>query len=66
MEKERVELWQAEDIAGKLAVVQNYTGLELLALDNLGEIRGRTAAGTVTFKLNDFISTVEGVTAKIL
>lgn len=43
MEKERVELWQAEDIAGKLAVVQNYTGLELLALDNLGEIRGRTA-----------------------
>ena len=43
MEKERVELWQAEDIAGKLAVVHNYTGLELVVLDNLGDLRGKTA-----------------------
>ncbi len=43
MEKERVELWQAEDIAGKLVVVHNYTGLELVVLDNLGDLRGKTA-----------------------
>jgi len=43
MEKERVELWQAEDIAGKLAVVHIYTGLELVVLDNLGDLRGKTA-----------------------
>ena len=42
MEKERVELWQAEDIAGKLAVVQIYTGLELVVLDNLGDLQGKT------------------------
>lgn len=42
MEQERVELWQAEDIAGKLAVVQRYTGLELLTLDNLGDLQGKT------------------------
>lgn len=42
MEKERVELWQAEDIAGKLAVVHTYTGMELVVLDNLGELRGKT------------------------
>ena len=43
MEKEQVELWQAEDIAGKLAVVHIYTGLELVVLDNLGDLRGKTA-----------------------
>ena len=42
MEKEQVELWQAEDIAGKLAVVHTYTGLELAVLDNLGDLRGKT------------------------
>ena len=42
MEKEQVELWQAEDIAGKLAVVHTYTGLELVVLDNLGDLRGKT------------------------
>lgn len=43
MEKDKEELWQAEDIAGKIAVVHGYTGLEMVLLDNLGEVRGITA-----------------------
>ena len=42
MEKDKEELWQAEDITGKLMVVQRYTGLEMVLLDNLGELRGTT------------------------
>ena len=42
MEKDKEELWQAEDIAGKLMVVQRYTGLEMVLLDNFGELRGTT------------------------
>jgi len=42
MEKDREELWQAEDIAGKLMVVWRYTGLNLALLDNLGELKGMT------------------------
>lgn len=43
MEKDKEELWQAEDISGKMAVVHGYTGLEMVLLDNLGEVRGITA-----------------------
>ena len=42
MEKDKEELWQAEDITGKLMVVQRYTGLEMVLLDNFGELRGTT------------------------
>lgn len=42
MERDREELWQAEDIAGKLMVVHGYTGMELVLLDRLGDVRGAT------------------------
>ena len=44
MEKDKEELWQAEDIAGKLRVVHAYTGLELVLLDKRGDLRGATPA----------------------
>ena len=42
MEKDKEELWQAGDIAGKLMVVNRYAGLEMVLLDNLGDLRGMT------------------------
>ena len=45
MEKDKEELWQAEDIAGKLRVVHGYTGLEMVLLDRLGDLRGATPGG---------------------
>lgn len=42
MEKDKEELWQAEDIAGKFMVVHGYTGLEMVLLDRLGDMRGTT------------------------
>lgn len=44
MEKDKEELWQEEDIAGKISVVYRYTGLEMVLLDNLGDVRGITPA----------------------
>ncbi|BAL82061.1 putative CdaR family transcriptional regulator [Selenomonas ruminantium subsp. lactilytica TAM6421] len=43
MEKDKEELWQAEDIAGKLRVVHGYTGMEMVLLDRRGDLRGGTA-----------------------
>ncbi|MCR5756701.1 MAG: helix-turn-helix domain-containing protein [Selenomonas sp.] len=42
MEKDKEELWQAGDIAGKILAVHRCTGLEMVLLDRLGELRGIT------------------------
>ncbi|SHK60723.1 Sugar diacid utilization regulator [Selenomonas ruminantium] len=42
MEKDKEDLWQAEDITGKLMVVHRYTGMEMVLLDRLGDLRGTT------------------------
>ena len=42
MEIDKAELWQAEDIVGKLKVVYHCTGLEMVLLDKMGDVRGMT------------------------